>query len=91
MEENYLYAMNKCLLLLLVLSYGKDKAFAIQGKPQFEQTNGPFNQFINLTVTVRLQVGSYSYVLGYLYQKGMCLVDSEYYTIKLHDVTKASI
>lgn len=42
MEENYLYAMNKCFLLLLVLSYGKDKAFAIQGKPQFEQTNGPF-------------------------------------------------
>lgn len=44
---------------------------------------GPFNQFISLTVTVRLQVGSY--VLGYLYQKGMCMADSEYYTIKLHD------
>ena len=54
MKENYLYAMNKCFLLLLVLSYGKDKAFAIQGKPQFLQPNRPFQS----AYTVRLQVGS---------------------------------
>lgn len=68
MEGNYLYAMNKCFLLFLLLSCGKDEAFAIQGQLQFKHTNGLFESNNN----VRLQVNSY--FLEY-YQESICTAE----------------
>ena len=71
MEENYLYAMNKCFFLFLLLSCGKDEAFAIQGNLQFKHTNRRPSELIN---NVRVQVSSC--FLEY-YQEGICTAEGK--------------